>query len=264
MAADELFATCRHQWVWRKKAGGWTRRSLPPTPEPQSWLRFPFRYLPKSRCDRSTPRRSSGASVPTVPPVTYRPRPVPFAPNHSHCSCSVTRTGATRPRSGPVPDQPRRKAAPTTVLPGQRGPPRCTTSRRRSCWAPIKQPSTLRAGGIHPAHLPPRYAVPCLVRMMPLTSGDAPQEVVPAGENLGRMKAVGERLGRIDRVNRRHHESPGNEQTRRSARPIGPSAQVSAPRARTSRRSPRPCRPCGPYALVRLLPRGRRRGSGRP
>lgn len=148
--------------------------------------------------------------------------------------CHVAGNFEHIPRSGPLPDHLARREHQRQHL--RRPAPRnsCTTSRRRSCWAPIKQPSTLRAGGIHPTHLPLRYAVPCLVRMMPLTSGDAPQEVVPAGENLGRMKAVGERLGRIDRVNRRHHESPGNEQTRRSARPIQPSAQVSAPRARTS------------------------------
>lgn len=47
----------------------------------------------------------------------------------------MTRTGAARPRSGPVPDQPRPETAPTTVLPGQHGYSRCTTSRRRTCWA---------------------------------------------------------------------------------------------------------------------------------
>lgn len=71
------------------------------------------------------PRRQRPGSQPSA-------RPVPLAPNRSLCSPSMTRTGAARTRSGPCPDQPRQKAAPTTVSPGQGGCSCCTPSRRRT------------------------------------------------------------------------------------------------------------------------------------
>lgn len=161
----------------------------------------------------SPPRRNSSRRRRTPgsgSPASTTPRSNASASPSAAAGCTGRANGATPPDTSSKSSSPRSRRGHASG----RGRRTQTSRRNRRSDSrgghPWDQPQTCELATLRDASGTPNPL---------LTSRDPPLRPAAAGENLGRTGRPGERLGRVDCVKPRHHESPGKLQSPRSARP---------------------------------------------